>query len=126
MKIKELLEFFNKRPKFGNRNEDDELMIRTSSPSIGPISMVGIDSIFNGFDWESGKTIITPKERLVVKTEKQDLYDMSYDLLHFLWVDAFQRKRKPWYFDRLKRIYERAGSLKVMTEIAEREVARLK
>jgi len=108
------------------RELDNELIIHLSSPSIGPIANTGIKSTRSGFDWENGKTILEPKERLVVKTDKEDLYDMSYDLLHFLWVDAFQRKRKPWYFDRLKRIYERAGSLKIMTEIAEREAARLK
>jgi hypothetical protein len=46
--------------------DDAEVMIAIKLPfsTVGAIPMVPIKHAYNGFDWESGKFIITPEEEL--------------------------------------------------------------
>ena len=46
-------------------DETDEISIRLDQPSIGRIALSGVESVFDGFDWEAGHVIITPSEPLV-------------------------------------------------------------
>jgi len=47
-------------------NDDSDVMIAIKLPytTVGAIPMVGVKYAVNGFDWESGKFIITPVENL--------------------------------------------------------------
>lgn len=63
---------------------DQDVMIAISSPSIGPCAMVSINNASFGFDWENGKFILNPAKPLVVKSEKEAVWDMAFDHIYSL------------------------------------------
>lgn len=63
-------------------NDDDTVSIAIKLPfsTIGAIPVVGVTVAFSGFDWDSGKFIVTPEENLTpadrdFETKMRDLQD---------------------------------------------------
>lgn len=48
------------------RHTDSEVVVAVKMPftTVGAIPTVPVDLAFNGFDWDNGKFILTPKENL--------------------------------------------------------------
>ena len=88
MKIKELidtLDRFYETPHLRRFIEDDgEVVIKLSDPSIGPMAMCSIKSVGQGIDWEKGKIIIWPKTNLVSLKEKEALWNCAHDFIYRL------------------------------------------
>jgi len=63
MKAKELLAYLKSLESVGDDLEDDvRVLVKRSSPSIGPRHSVGVKTVSSGFDWENGKLLITTDE----------------------------------------------------------------
>jgi hypothetical protein len=62
MKVKELKHILERS------NDDDNVMVAIKKPhiTVGAIPTVPVKYAFTGFDWESGKFIITPEENLML------------------------------------------------------------
>lgn len=107
MKVKDLKTMLN----HSDRHDDDDLMIKTDSPSVGPVSMHPVKSTVFGFDWEKGKVILYPEGRLVEKSEKEDIWDMASDLLYFLATERGRtgKLKNSWANNSARRIREKAG-----------------
>jgi ABC-type oligopeptide transport system ATPase subunit len=101
MTVKELKEILGRH----DDNEDAELMIHLAMPSIGPIAMCGIKSGRFGFDWENGKFILEPQDRVSIKTVDEDVYHMSRELL----MDLATSKSKSYVTRQAKEILLKAG-----------------
>ncbi len=83
MKVSELKTLLENRGK--TRDHDDiEVVVSISSPSIGPRASCSITSAGFGFDWEAGLFLITPKLPLVVKSEKEEVWDLAFDHIYTL------------------------------------------
>lgn len=59
--IKLLKAYLESNPKL----EDKEVEIVLSEPSLGPLQATLVSSIYVGFDWNTNRILITPKEELV-------------------------------------------------------------
>lgn len=58
--------------KLNNRRDDARIMIQDYRPgSLGGTPCVGIDSIHSGFDWDAGKVIITPEQKVTSLTTEE-------------------------------------------------------
>jgi len=122
MTLGELKEWLDEYLRVQPRNSETTLVIDIARPSMGPTDSIPVDHISLGFDWNSGKAIIYAKERLVKKHENMDIYDMARDTMYSLYTEAFHKKRKPWYFDRIETIYRRIGILETMQKIASNKI----
>jgi hypothetical protein len=62
MKVHELKQILD------HARDDDEVMIAVKLPyvTIGAIPMVAVKSAASGFDWENGKFILRPEEKLTL------------------------------------------------------------
>lgn len=67
MKVKELIAQLNELILVNPKVEDEEIriIVKRSSPAIGPRSSVGVKSITSGFDWESGKLLVVADETIL-------------------------------------------------------------
>ena len=65
MQVEELLqslqEIINRDPE----TKDKEVEIILSESAIGPSAVTGIQLCYQGFDWNSGKILLCPKENLI-------------------------------------------------------------
>lgn len=64
------------------RHHDDLVSIVLSQPSMGPCAQAHISFASHGFDWEKGKFLITPNVPLVVRSEKQHVWQMAHDWIY--------------------------------------------
>ena len=101
MKIKEVKEILN----HSDHHDDDDLTIHLSMPSMGPRAMVEVKNIGFGFDWERGKVIIEPTERVSIKTKEEDVYHMAADLL----MDMATSKSRSYLCKEARQILLKAG-----------------
>lgn len=62
------------------RAENNDVMIRMSDPSIGPIAMTAVKHIANGFDWENRKTIITPEQDIYYHSDEETIRRLRKEL----------------------------------------------
>lgn len=83
MKVSELRQILSGRPS-DDHHADDEVVVLLASPSIGPHACMPIRSAGYGFDWDNGKLLLWTDQPLVVKSDKQRLYDRTYDMLFML------------------------------------------
>lgn len=63
---------------------ESEISIILTSPSMGPRAMCGVKNCGFGFDWENGHFLLTPASDLVVKSERQALWDAAHDFIYML------------------------------------------
>lgn len=61
---------------------DHNVMIKTSSPSMGFSSAVEVANAYFGIDWDSGRFFIQPSKSLVIKSEKEKVWDMAFDHIY--------------------------------------------
>lgn len=67
MKVRD---FKNLLEKYGDRYLDNELVVLTEDPSIGPSGSVSVKGIAPGFDWNTGKMMIVTEPRVIKKVNK--------------------------------------------------------
>lgn len=105
MKVQELKEILNST----SRHDDDELAIKISSPSIGRQAVNHLRSVSFGFDWDKGTTILYPEDGLVIKSDKEKLWDAAYDLLYFLKEEKGRtgKLKNGWANERARNIWKR-------------------
>lgn len=70
--------------------DDDEVVVRLSEPSVGPIAMDDVVTVYTGFDWEKGKVVLATNSNLVRRSEKQHLWQLASD---FVCMAAMDRRR---------------------------------
>lgn len=63
---------------------DDEVVIKISSPSIGPACVESISGVSPGIDWDRGKLILKTTSPIVIKSNNESIFDASRDLLMYL------------------------------------------
>lgn len=68
MTIKELIQALNTIVERDGLSPDTTVEIRTMDPSVGPCSGVPVAAACAGFDWNSGRCFLQPKEFLIKKT----------------------------------------------------------
>lgn len=115
MKILELHKILDEHIK---RNQDYKndlpVQICTHSPSIGPRSSCGINSASWGFDWDVG-LYLTPNKPLVVKTNKEELWDLAHDFIIRQSKEVVIRRGKEcptWRAKAAQEILDRAALLR--------------
>ena len=60
---------------------DNELVVQLDYPSLGPTKVEPIVGIFTGFDWESGKTFLLTKNRLVRSFKTRDIEQVTLETI---------------------------------------------
>lgn len=91
MKVRDLKAIIARLP------DDDELVVavKTLHATIGPRPSIGVQSIYSGFDWERGQTIITPTEGVHVGGEQfalaQKAAHNQSEALGFIWMAVTNR-----------------------------------
>ena len=60
-------------------HKDDDIVIETKDYSIGATSASDIGDIFTGFDWDTGRVIIYPKEPLIKERKQNSAVKIVYD-----------------------------------------------
>ena len=65
MKLSKLTKLIDRHFEY-NRHDDPEVVISIKLPysTVGAMPTVGVKSAQNGFDWDSGKFILTPEEHV--------------------------------------------------------------
>ena len=53
-------------------NADRELVIQLSAPSIGCCASVGVKEIYPGIDWDQGRVLIVPEQKIVAYAKDRD------------------------------------------------------
>lgn len=105
MKVKELLEILQYH---GTRVDlEDEVVIPIAKDEIGGIPFTEVTRIVNGIDWDRGKLFFETKEPLVIKTDKESVYDMAVEFM--MWLATKPNKRETYEIREAKRILDRAG-----------------
>ncbi len=65
MKVKDLRDYLNAVEKYANHDNDDiVVIIDTGRVYFGAIPTIGVQSMLFGCDWDSGKLLITTKEKI--------------------------------------------------------------
>lgn len=100
MKIKDLKEMLNKTP---DHYLDQEVQVVLSIPSIGPTATSEVENASLGFDWDKGLLLKT-KEKLVEKSEQQEVFEKGYSLLMYLATQSFVSKKESYAQTEAKRI----------------------
>lgn len=95
MTVKELLQVIQNK---GDSSGDLGVKILLDKPSLGVHAYTPVTSAYFGFDWDSG-LLLKAQEKIVEKTDKQELYERSYNLLMFLATVAIDKKQ-PSYPER--------------------------
>lgn len=103
MTIKELKAILD-----SNFKEDEEVKIVLSIPSIGPTATSKVESATYGFDWDKG-LLLRPSERLVVKDDKQSVYEDAQDLLMRIATESYTVKNEKYEHRRAKQILLKHG-----------------
>jgi len=126
MKVSELKALLDKMAALpgASRRSDNDVVVRLSDPSVGPVATCGITGGYTGGDWDNGKFILQPEERITRKNEAQEVYDATFDLVFSIYSESFEKQRKPWHFKRIERIYERLGILEKMQGYAAKDPLR--
>lgn len=105
MKIKDLKDILSRHN--GPYDDEREVVILISKPSIGPRATTPVKSISFGFDWENGLALIRAEETLVPKSKKEELYDLSHGLL--MYIATKPNKKETYEIREAKRALEKAG-----------------
>ncbi len=106
MKVSELLALLS-GTNVNNRHHDDEIVIKITKPSVGPSACEPIVSAHFGIDWDARKVILRTDRPLVVKSENEEIYDMSRDLM--LYLATKPMKRKSYEVEKAQSILKRTG-----------------
>ena len=94
------------------RHDNDVVMIRRANVSIGGSATTPVVGLGFGSDWDRGKCLLSTAEPLVVKSDKQQLWDAARDFLYLLSGDYNERKGKRYltqYAVRARALLERFG-----------------
>lgn len=89
--------------------DDLPVQILLALPSVGSRASTDVTGASMGFDWDRG-LYLTPKERLVPKTKKQDLYEQAQDLMMFLATEGLTKKKKRYENRTAEKIILRNGT----------------
>lgn len=84
MKVEELVKAMMGHPGNSRHRDDATVVIALSSPSMGPIAHTQVRHGHYGFDWERGMFVLTPTQDLVVKSDKEKVWDMAFDHIYML------------------------------------------
>lgn len=94
------------------RHDIDVVMIRRADLSIGGSAATAITGVSFGFDWDRGKCLLSTADPLVLKSDKQALWDSARDFLYMLSGDYGERKGKRYltsYAKEARRLLEKHG-----------------
>jgi hypothetical protein len=82
MKVRELKEILNR---YNDTDSflDNDVVVKLDVPSYGSSITSKVKSIRRGFDWDRDLIIYT-EDSVVVKSENEELFDRSRDLILFL------------------------------------------
>ena len=58
------------RSRLAGMNGECVVVVELSERVIGPTAASGIDDVSQGFDWDSGRVILTPSHLLVVAAQE--------------------------------------------------------
>lgn len=103
MKVSELLALLSEN----NKHHDDEIVIKINKPSVGPSACEPVISAHFGIDWDARKLILRTNKPLVVKSENEEIYDMSRDLM--LYLATKPMKRRSYEVEKARSILKRNG-----------------
>lgn len=87
MRFEELRHMMNAHAKMREGKEhqlDMEVSIALSSPSIGPRAKDSVRAASFGFDWDAGHFILHPTSQLVIKSEREKVWDLAFDHIYTL------------------------------------------
>lgn len=65
------------------RYDDRHVGIRLALPSVGPLAISKITRAWVGYDWDRD-LILETSQKLVPKTDKQDVFEAAFDLLAYI------------------------------------------
>lgn len=105
MKLRDLKKLLDD-PYHFERHADDEVSIRLSDPSIGPVAMTGVRSAGFGFDWEKGHFILFPEKQIVTLKEKEALWQAATDMIYSLSKERTPKGNPTTLAKRAERIME--------------------
>jgi hypothetical protein len=81
MELKLFAEKINLYAALEEKDEHTCVAIPTEDPSVGERSCVGIEMVYSGFDWDTGKIFLVPKEPLKRAYHKSGLTCFEYEYL---------------------------------------------
>lgn len=88
MKVSDLKKFLTHNERNSCKSDDEtEVVICTTDPSMGFSSAVTIESARYGFDWDSGRLLLKPTLPLVTLKEKEALWQAAHDFIYCLSKD---------------------------------------
>lgn len=75
-----------------DKHGEDKIVLSLQSPSMGPVATISFkENIWAGFDWEKGLVILQATQPVVIKTEKEELWDMAADFVYGLSTETYTR-----------------------------------
>lgn len=107
MKFKDLQRAVNTLNGTSGRYDDDDVVIAIAKSGMGAHPCVNVKGVHSGFDWDHGKFMIFAEEPLVVKTDKEQMYDMAWELM--LYIATKPVKRETYEITAARRMFERLG-----------------
>lgn len=101
MKVKQLKEILE-------RTDDDlEVVVILSQPSMGPRANMQIESAHRGIDWEKNYFCMEPKAPISEKTKEEGVYYNAHELIMYLATKKMTRDS--YEVTRAKAVLKRAG-----------------
>jgi hypothetical protein len=67
MKVSEMKQYLDFLLDINPKNSELEIVVRLNEPSHGPTASTDVIGIVNGFDWNSGKVIISTDDDIIRK-----------------------------------------------------------
>jgi hypothetical protein len=104
MKIKELKKILNQ----SSHQDEEEVQVILSIPSLGPRATSKVKDVSFGFDWDKGLLIHT-ENPLVIKNDKQSIFEESYSLLMKIATESFIVKKETKTHQEAKRVLNKMG-----------------
>lgn len=91
-----------------NYNDDDPVQVILNVPSIGGQAVTEVVSARFGIDWDRG-LLLTVREKIVKKEEKQDIFESASDLLMMLATEWYTLKKDKFENRRAREILLKFG-----------------
>jgi len=82
MKVEELLQILQEIISRDPKTKNKEVEIMLSEPAIGPAAATGTQLCYQGFDWNSGKILICPKENLIRETYAESVFSLKCNIAY--------------------------------------------
>lgn len=89
MNAEELREYLNRITELPPHNREGlaamKVVVRRGDPSIGPLAVTEIQAAHPGFDWDHGRLILTPAEKVYIHEDEVEIRKLRATLESLAW-----------------------------------------